>query len=100
MRAPAPREWNAATYHRVSGPQFTWGQAVLDRLPLRGDETVLDVGCGTGRLTALLLERLPRGRAVGIDFSANMLSTARRELPAEQRPRATFVHADASALPI
>lgn len=100
MAAPAPREWNAATYHRVSGPQFTWGQAVLERLPLQGDETVLDVGCGTGRLTALLLERLPRGRAIGVDVSANMLATARRELPADLRRRTAFVHADTSALPV
>jgi trans-aconitate methyltransferase len=61
---------------------------------------VLDVGCGTGRLTALLLERLPRGRAVGIDLSTGMLATARRELPAAARHRVAFVHADAAALPI
>ncbi len=99
MSSSAPREWNATTYHRVSGPQLAWGQAVLDRLPLRGDELVLDVGCGTGRLTTLLLDRLPHGRAIGLDFSANMLATARRELPAGQRDRARFVHADAAALP-
>jgi trans-aconitate 2-methyltransferase len=97
---PGPREWNAPTYHRVSAPQFTWGQAVLDRLTLAGGETVLDVGCGTGRLTALLLDRLPQGRAVGIDLSTAMLATARKELPAAARPRAAFVHADAAALPI
>lgn len=98
--ASGAREWNATTYHRVSAPQFGWGQAVLDRLPLAGDELVLDVGCGTGRLTALLLERLPRGRAVGLDLSANMLQTARASLPGEARPRAAFVHADAAALPV
>jgi trans-aconitate methyltransferase len=98
--APAPREWNAPTYHRVSAPQFTWGQAVLERLALAGDETVLDIGCGTGRLTALLADRLPRGRAVGIDLSTSMLATARRELPAASRDRVAFVHADAAALPI
>ena len=97
---PALREWNAPTYHRVSAPQFSWGQAVLDRLALAGDETVLDVGCGTGRLTALLLDRLPRGRAIGIDLSTSMLATARRELPAGSGDRVAFVHADAAALPI
>jgi trans-aconitate methyltransferase len=55
------REWNAETYHRLSNPQFNWGTDVLERLPLRGDELVLDVGCGSGRLTEMLLERLPRG---------------------------------------
>jgi trans-aconitate methyltransferase len=100
MSCPAPREWNATTYHRVSGPQLAWGRAVLERLPLRGDELVLDVGCGTGRLTTLLLDRLPHGRAIGLDVSANMLATARRELPAGQQDRARFVHADAAALPV
>jgi trans-aconitate 2-methyltransferase len=95
----APREWDAPTYHRVSSPQFTWGQAVLDRLPLAGDETVIDVGCGTGRLTELLLERLSRGRAVGIDLSTNMLATARASMPDGARDRVAFVHADAAALP-
>ena len=96
----APREWNAPTYHRVSSPQFTWGQAVLDRLPLRGNETVLDVGCGTGRLTELLAGRLPHGRAIGIDQSVNMLATARTAMRASVRGRVTFVQADAAALPI
>jgi trans-aconitate methyltransferase len=98
--ATTPREWNAATYHRVSGPQFAWGQGVLARLPLRGTETVLDVGCGTGRLTELLAGRLPSGRAVGIDRSANMLATARTAIRASVRGRVSFVQADASALPI
>jgi trans-aconitate 2-methyltransferase len=97
---PAPREWNAPTYHRVSSPQFAWGQAVLGRLPLRGNELVLDVGCGTGRLTELLAERLPHGRAVGIDQSANMLATARTAMRASVRGRITFAQADAAALPI
>jgi trans-aconitate 2-methyltransferase len=100
MTAPDTREWNAGTYHRVSAPQFTWGQAVLDRLPLRGDEVVLDVGCGTGRLTALVAERLPDGRVVGVDLSANMLRTAWQTLPRAARGRTAFVRADASALPI
>jgi trans-aconitate methyltransferase len=99
-RTAAPREWNAPTYHRVSSPQFAWGQAVLDRLPLQGHETVLDVGCGTGRLTELLAERLPHGRAIGIDQSANMLATARTALRASVRGRVAFVQADAAGLPI
>jgi len=76
----SPREWNSAAYHRLSGPQVSWGKKVLSRLPLRGDETVLDAGCGTGRLTAELLESLPRGRVVGIDLSQNMLRSAREHL--------------------
>lgn len=70
------REWNAASYHKVANPHVDWGRAVLERLPLRGDETVVDAGCGTGRLTALLLERLPHGRVIALDQSANMLEEA------------------------
>ena len=74
------REWNSAVYHRLSGPQVSWGKKVLSRLSLRGDECVLDAGCGTGRLTADLLEALPRGRVVAVDLSQNMLRSAREHL--------------------
>ena len=94
------REWNADTYHRVSNPQFEWGLPVLARLPLRGDELVLDVGCGTGRLTDKLLDRLPLGRGIGIDPSENMLTVAREYLRPRHGGRVTLVRADASALPV
>ena len=87
-------EWDAATYHRVSRPHETWGQRVLDRLPLRGDETVLDAGCGTGKLTAELLERLPRGRVVALDASTNMLAAARDYLLPRFGERVAFVRLD------
>jgi trans-aconitate 2-methyltransferase len=95
----APREWNADVYHRVSDPQRTWGAAVLTRLPLTGTELVLDVGCGTGRLTAELLHGLPRGRAIGVDLSENMIATAGRHLVPAFPSRIAFVRADAEALP-
>jgi trans-aconitate 2-methyltransferase len=74
------RDWNADDYHRVSGPQVAMAAAVLDRLELDGAETVLDAGCGTGRVTRLLLERLPRGRVIAVDASAEMVARAREEL--------------------
>ena len=74
------RSWDAASYHRVAGPQERWGIEVLDRLALRGDETVLDAGCGTGRVTQHLLDRLPAGRVVGVDGSDSMIAAARRVL--------------------
>jgi trans-aconitate 2-methyltransferase len=87
-------EWNAATYHRVANPHVGWGQRVLTRLPLRGDETVIDAGCGTGRLTAELLERLPNGRVIAIDGSANMLEVAAEHLRPRFGDRVSFVQAD------
>ena len=93
------REWNAADYHRLSTPQFQWGQRVLNDLRLRGDECVLDAGCGTGKLTHLLLQNLPRGRVVGLDLSRNMVQHARRDLQVAFGERVQFVAADLIALP-
>jgi trans-aconitate 2-methyltransferase len=53
---------------------------VLDRLPLEGHETVLDAGCGSGRVTERLLERLPEGRVIAADAAPSMLAEARRRL--------------------
>jgi trans-aconitate 2-methyltransferase len=75
-----PRDWNADSYERVSAPLEAMGRDVLDRLDLRGDERVLDAGCGTGRVTAALLERLPRGDVVGVDGSPAMIDQARERL--------------------
>lgn len=76
-----PRDWDASAYDRVSDPQEDWSRAVIDRLELSGDETVLDAGCGSGRVTRLLLERLPRGRVIGVDASPSMIEKAREALP-------------------
>ena len=65
----SPRDWNAAAYQRLAAPIEAMGRDVLQRLELDGDETVLDAGCGTGRVTAALAERLPRGRVIAVDGS-------------------------------
>jgi len=75
-----PRDWDAATYDRVADPQAEWAREVIDRLDLKGDETVLDAGCGSGRVTRLLLERVPRGRVIGVDSSPAMIEQARQTL--------------------
>jgi trans-aconitate 2-methyltransferase len=76
----SPRDWDAGSYERVSGPLEAMGRDVLDRLELRGDERVLDAGCGTGRVTAALVERLPRGEVVAVDGSPAMVEAARERL--------------------
>jgi trans-aconitate 2-methyltransferase len=78
--SPQARDWDAETYHRVSTPQLEWAREVIERLPLRGDETVLDAGCGSGRVTQLLVERLPQGRVIGVDASPSMIEQAREAL--------------------
>jgi trans-aconitate 2-methyltransferase len=89
------RDWDAATYDRVSAPQVEWAERVLERLPLRGDETVLDAGCGSGRVTRMLLDRLPRGRVVAVDTAESMVEHARAALDPE---RATVFRADLTEL--
>jgi trans-aconitate 2-methyltransferase len=74
------RDWDANVYERISTPMEEMGKTVLDRLELRGDETVLDAGCGTGRVTALLQERLPNGRVIAVDGSQAMVEAARERL--------------------
>lgn len=77
MRA---RDWDAESYDRISTPQQQWGADVLARMPLKGDELVLDAGCGTGRVTEMLLERLPAGRVIAVDSSPGMVKAARERL--------------------
>lgn len=91
-------DWNAGRYHEISSPQQQWGRRVLERLPLAGNEVVLDIGCGTGRLTEELARRVPEGRVVGLDRSESMLTTAATWLR-QHAPRATLVLADGAALP-
>ncbi|HXR14770.1 MAG TPA: methyltransferase domain-containing protein [Terriglobales bacterium] len=93
------REWNATDYHRISGPQVSWGEKVLARVHLRGDELLMDAGCGTGRLTAQLLQSLPRGRVVGVDLSQNMLVAAQDYLSPDFRGKFLPVAADLQDLP-
>jgi trans-aconitate 2-methyltransferase len=73
-------DWDAATYDRVADPQEAWGREVLSRLDLEGNETVLDAGCGTGRVTLLLAERVPDGRVIGVDAAPSMIELARERL--------------------
>jgi trans-aconitate 2-methyltransferase len=91
----APRDWNASSYDSISSPQQEWGAAVLQRLLLHGDETVLDAGAGTGRVTDMVLELLPRGRVIAVDGSPSMCETARARLPAD---RTTVICSDLLAL--
>jgi trans-aconitate 2-methyltransferase len=85
-----PRDWDAASYDRVSDPQLAWAVEQLERLELNGDELVLDAGCGSGRVTSLLLDLLPDGRVYAVDVAPSMVEHAREALG----PRATVLCQD------
>jgi trans-aconitate 2-methyltransferase len=73
-------EWDASTYDSLELPHRRWGRDALARLSLQGDETVLELGCGSGRDSERLLEALPRGRLVAVDGSQQMLEQLRTRL--------------------
>jgi trans-aconitate 2-methyltransferase len=80
------RDWDAATYHQVSAPQQSWAGAVLDRLNLRDGETVLDAGCGSGAVTARIVELVPEGRVYAVDAAPSMVEHTRQALGASVHP--------------
>jgi trans-aconitate 2-methyltransferase len=77
---PEARSWSGADYDRLSTPMEAMGREVLERLALEGSETVIDAGCGSGRVTEALIARLARGRVIGVDASASMIEAARERL--------------------
>jgi trans-aconitate methyltransferase len=97
-RPPATCVWNPADYAANSAAQLAWARELMARLELRGDEHLLDVGCGDGKITAELARALPRGAIVGLDGSPEMLAFARQHFPKAQFPNLEFVHLDARQL--
>ena len=91
-----PADWEADKYSRTATPQREWSEAVLDRLVLNGDETVVDAGCGSGNVTEDLLARLPNGRVIGVDGSPSMVEEATAHLGSD--PRVTFICQDLAGL--
>jgi trans-aconitate 2-methyltransferase len=84
-------EWDASEYEAVSAPQTGWGadflKIFLERRGLRGDEAVVDAGCGTGRVTELLLRHLPEGTVLAVDASEDMVEAARERFAGDPRVR-------------
>ncbi len=81
------REWDASEYEKLSAPMTSWGVGIVGRLETRGDEAAIDAGCGTGRVTELLLEKLPEGSVLAVDSSVAMVEAARRRFIGEPRVR-------------
>ena len=91
-------EWNASEYDRLSALQATMAEEALSLLQLKGNERILDVGCGNGKTTASIADRLPEGSVMGVDASADMIAFAKEHwIPAH--PNLEFAVADARQLP-
>ena len=98
MQKSSKHKWNAADYAGHSSAQAKWGKELIAKLNLRGDETVLDIGCGDGKLTAALARQLPGGFVQGIDSSAQMIRFAAKSFPPSEMPNLSFKVMDARRL--
>jgi len=87
--------WSAADYASNSSVQQTWARELIARLELRGDERILDVGCGDGKVTAEIAKAVSKGSAVGIDASPQMIEFATAAFPAGKNPNLEFYVMDA-----
>ena len=90
-----PAKWNAADYAANSVVQQTWARELIAKLNLRGDENILDVGCGDGKVTAEIARALSNGFVVGTDASKQMIAFAKKTFPAKEFPNLKFQVMDA-----
>ncbi|MBW1842158.1 MAG: methyltransferase domain-containing protein [Deltaproteobacteria bacterium] len=90
--------WDAKDYEKRSSAQQSWARELIDKLKLRGDEHVLDIGSGDGKVTAELSTHVPKGAVVGIDSSGDMTKLAREKFPESRFPNLKFQRADARNL--
>ncbi len=90
--------WNAQDYAKNSANQFQWAKELIPKLKLQGNETLLDIGCGDGKITAELARCLPDGRAVGVDSSEKMINLAKTTFPQKEYPNLSFQVMDARKL--
>jgi trans-aconitate methyltransferase len=90
--------WNAVDYHQSSPAQRQWAQELIDKLQIRGNEHILDIGCGDGKVTAEIARHLPEGEVVGIDASPEMIRFALEHFPPTRFPNLSFAEMAAQAM--
>jgi trans-aconitate 2-methyltransferase len=93
---PAQQKWNAEDYAKNSAEQLRWAQELMAKLALRGCESVLDIGCGDGKVSAQLALAAKGGHVRGIDLSADMIRLASKNYPAAKNPNLSFLQMDAA----
>ena len=91
-------EWDPADYAAHSAAQLAWARELIAKLDLRGNERVLDVGCGDGKVTAEIAGALPRGEIIGVDSSPEMIRFAGATFPQSKFPNLEFQRMDAREL--
>lgn len=87
-------EWDAHAYERHSEGQLKWAIELMSKIHWAGSEAVIDLGCGDGKVSAHLAERVPRGRVLGIDSASAMIDLARQKFPSERHPNLQFACMD------
>jgi trans-aconitate methyltransferase len=96
---PKNYSWNACDYAKHSSSQYGWAKELIPKLKLCGNEALLDIGCGDGKITAVLAKSLPEGCVVGVDSSEEMVTLAQRTFPVNAYPNLSFQKMDARELP-
>ena len=91
-------KWNPADYEKSSSAQFKWAMDLVSKLELRGDENVIDIGCGDGKITAAIADRVPRGKVLGIDLSGDMVEFACNKYQQHDYQNLSFQQKDATQL--
>ena len=90
-------KWDAEEYSKNSGNQKRWADGLLKQIDFKGNEIVLDIGCGDGKITSLLRGKTPRGTVLGIDSSKDMIGLAKGRYDGKYK-NLSFKKADACRL--
>jgi trans-aconitate 2-methyltransferase len=90
--------WDALEYQRHSSAQFIWANELIEKMNLKGGESLLDLGCGEGKISAILARLLQRGRVVGIDSSEAMIDHARKNFTQAQFPNLEFLQMEGAKI--
>lgn len=93
-------KWNPNDYHQNSSHQQKWAGEILIKMALKGDERILDLGCGDGRITTEVARQVPKGKVVGLDSSPEMIEFAQKKYLVEKRPNLCFQLGNAQLLDI